>query len=447
MSAALASSSSAAPSLARLALRRQGQVLVSSSSSSRHFSSSGYQTQGEAGTSQGGPSASSSSSQSQSQSTPPPFSSSSLTQLRPIPTAAEILSGVESGAHIPPSRIKPAVAEYYTGRPKYVKFLIDLEDVTRQCRRALESMYVLEQNGPPPSQKEVAAAVGLPSTGRRAVRLASASMWISKDKMSSSMGVVLKASQYRAVADGLTTLAKYAPLANYYLGQNSTNEQHAKIVERVNKMLDEYRKDTSVNASMKTFFTSKTGVDEEGRIWAKGGRKNGKALVYIAPVMEGTEDQSVVPLGQVMVNKHSMSEYFSQIKHREAILHPLRLTHLLGQFNIFAITSGGGQSGQSGAISHGVAKAILRYYEEMEASKILQLEEYSESNSNSDSDSGESDPELMRIIKEKEDAENISNSVRRLLSKDGVLKRDPRMVERKKTGKAKARTAYTWVKR
>lgn len=354
-----------------------------------------------------------------------------LTQPRPIPSAAEILSGLESGESIPPMRIKPAVAEYYTGRPKYVKLLIDLEDATRQCRRGLESVYVLKPNDTAPSQSEVAALVGLPAGGRRGAKVATNSMWLSNEKMSAQLNTKLKASQYKMVLNALTTLAKYAPLASFYLGKAGASDHNLRLVDRVSALLDQYRKDTSANASGASFFTSKTGVDEEGRIWAKGGRKESKALVYLAPCDAAAD----APLGQIKVNNHAMAEYFSQIKHREDILHPLRLTHLLGQFNVFALATGGGLMGQSGAVAHGIAKAVVRFYEEGEAKTIAALEENQDAGAEA------------RLVGEKRSATKLANAMRRLLAKDGVLKRDPRMVERKKTGLAKARKAYTWVKR
>lgn len=359
--------------------------------------------------------------------------------LKSIPTAAEILSGAESGSLVPPSRIKPAMAEYYTGRPKYVRLILDLEEVTRQSRRALESMCVLKAGKGEPTAKMIAQLAGVPDQGPRAVKTPTTKMWINKTQMSEKLGVQLKDSQHRSIVNGLVSLAKYAPLVQFYLTKGEKDigplDAHMRLAEKATRIVDEYRRDASADKTKQKFFTSKTGVDEEGRIWAKGGRKDSKALVYIAPVEAAAEGVNPLDnLGQVIVNNRPMAEYFSQLKHREWIMHPLRLTHLLGQFNIFTIVSGGGLTGQSGAIAHGVAKAIMRHFEEIEAQRITELE---------DTTMGR----LEDLQKARNEAEAMSNGVRKLLAKDGVLKRDPRMVERKKTGYAKAKKAYTWVKR
>jgi len=80
---------------------------------------------------------------------------------------------------------------------------------------------------------------------------------------------------------------------------------------------------------------------------------------------------------------------------------PLKLAGVLGAFNVFAIVRGGGTTGQAGALAHGIAQGIVAHVPEV-------------------------DP---------------------ILRKAKLMKRDPRMVERKKTGLAKARKRYTWVKR
>ena len=92
---------------------------------------------------------------------------------------------------------------------------------------------------------------------------------------------------------------------------------------------------------------------------------------------------------------------------------PLKLAGVLGQYNIFAIARGGGHTGQAGAVAHGIANALLAQLANVpgEAAAVTHAE------------------------------------VKHLLAKDGILHRDPRMVERKKPGLAKARKAFTWVKR
>jgi len=101
------------------------------------------------------------------------------------------------------------------------------------------------------------------------------------------------------------------------------------------------------------------------------------------------------------VNNLPLAEYFSLPADRERITRPLKVVGVLGAYNVFAIVRGGGTTGQSGALAHGIAKALAAHQPELEP----------------------------------------------LLKKTKLLRRDPRMVERKKTGLAKARKRYTWVKR
>ncbi|KAK0504765.1 ribosomal protein S9/S16-domain-containing protein [Armillaria luteobubalina] len=108
-----------------------------------------------------------------------------------------------------------------------------------------------------------------------------------------------------------------------------------------------------------------------------------------------------VPTTTILVNNLPLSQYFPKTVDRERVVYPLKVAGVLGKFNIFTIARGGGSTGQTGAIAHGIAKGLLAH-----------------------------DQELLTILR-----------------KANLIKRDPRMVERKKTGLAKARKRYTWVKR
>ena len=121
-----------------------------------------------------------------------------------------------------------------------------------------------------------------------------------------------------------------------------------------------------------------------------GRRKNAVARVRLVP---GT--------GQVLCNKKPALEYFGREALVEYALVPLKTTETLGSFDIIATLHGGGISGQSGALRLGIARALL-----------VAGEDYR--------------PELKRA---------------------GLLRRDPRMVERKKYGLKKARKKPQFSKR
>ena len=131
-------------------------------------------------------------------------------------------------------------------------------------------------------------------------------------------------------------------------------------------------------------------VDEHGRSYATGKRKDAVARVWLKP---GS--------GRITVNKKDFTEYFGRPVLQLIVRQPILAADRDGQYDIVATVSGGGLSGQAGALRHGISKA-LTYYE----------------------------PELRGILK-----------------KGGFLTRDSRVVERKKYGRAKARRSFQFSKR
>jgi len=131
-------------------------------------------------------------------------------------------------------------------------------------------------------------------------------------------------------------------------------------------------------------------LDAYGRAYATGKRKDAIARVWIKP---GS--------GKITVNGRELEVYFARPVLRMILNQPLQLTNRVGQYDIMVTVSGGGLSGQAGAVRHGVSKA-LTYFE----------------------------PELRGPLK-----------------KGGFLTRDSRTVERKKYGRAKARRSFQFSKR
>ena len=131
-------------------------------------------------------------------------------------------------------------------------------------------------------------------------------------------------------------------------------------------------------------------VDKQGRAYATGKRKNAVARVWIKP---GS--------GKIVVNGKDFNVYFGRPVLQMIVQQPIFAAARDGQFDIFATVSGGGLSGQAGALRHGISKA-LTYYE----------------------------PALRGVLKPL-----------------GFLTRDSRVVERKKYGKRKARRSFQFSKR
>jgi small subunit ribosomal protein S9 len=105
---------------------------------------------------------------------------------------------------------------------------------------------------------------------------------------------------------------------------------------------------------------------------------------------------------EILINNTPLASYFPLPADRERVVRPLRIAGLLGAYNVFSIVRGGGMSGQSGAVALGIAKGLV------------------------------AQEHRWGVDKEGEVVETV-------LRKAKLLRRDPRMVERKKTGFAKAR--------
>ncbi|MET1415300.1 30S ribosomal protein S9 [Roseibium sp. HPY-6] len=131
-------------------------------------------------------------------------------------------------------------------------------------------------------------------------------------------------------------------------------------------------------------------LDAQGRAYATGKRKDAIARVWIKP---GT--------GKISVNGKDFTEYFARPVLQMILRQPIMLTDRDGQYDVIATVTGGGLSGQAGAVRHGLSKALTHY-----------------------------EPELRGILK-----------------KNGFLTRDARVVERKKFGKRKARRSFQFSKR
>lgn len=130
--------------------------------------------------------------------------------------------------------------------------------------------------------------------------------------------------------------------------------------------------------------------DAQGRSYATGRRKDAIARVWIKPGK-----------GDIIVNGRPVTTYFARPVLRMLITQPFLLVDRYNQFDVYCTVTGGGLSGQAGAVRHGLSRALAHY-----------------------------EPELRRVLKAA-----------------GFLTRDSRVVERKKYGKAKARRSFQFSKR
>jgi small subunit ribosomal protein S9 len=131
-------------------------------------------------------------------------------------------------------------------------------------------------------------------------------------------------------------------------------------------------------------------VDEHGRAYATGKRKNAVARVWIKP-----------GAGKITVNGRDVAVYFARPTQQMVIRQPFETANREDQYDVICTVKGGGLSGQAGAVRHGISRALTNF-----------------------------EPELRGALKS-----------------GGFLTRDDRMVERKKYGRAKARRSYQFSKR
>jgi small subunit ribosomal protein S9 len=96
--------------------------------------------------------------------------------------------------------------------------------------------------------------------------------------------------------------------------------------------------------------------DALGRSYATGKRKNAVARVWIKP---GT--------GKIEVNGRELNDYFTNERDRKAIFGPLEVTNTGGKMDIFVNATGGGPTGQAGAIVMGLGRALAKYDQSLEA--------------------------------------------------------------------------------
>lgn len=124
--------------------------------------------------------------------------------------------------------------------------------------------------------------------------------------------------------------------------------------------------------------------------YATGKRKSSIARVWIKA---GT--------GEIIVNTKTLDAYFGRETSKMVVMQPLEITENVGKFDIFCTVKGGGDSGQAGAIKHGITKALIE----------------------------------------------VDADLRGTLKKAGFITRDSRIKERKKYGKKAARASFQFSKR
>jgi small subunit ribosomal protein S9 len=131
-------------------------------------------------------------------------------------------------------------------------------------------------------------------------------------------------------------------------------------------------------------------LEQTARYYGTGHRKNATARVWLVPGE-----------GNVTINGRLMSEYVGRKSLELIIMQPFEAVDLVGRYDVMAMCKGGGIAGQAGAVRHGISKALL----------------------------------------------GVADEIRTPLRRQGFLTRDPRVKERKKYGRKRARRGFQFSKR
>ncbi|EEB93739.1 hypothetical protein MPER_07567 [Moniliophthora perniciosa FA553] len=290
----------------------------------------------------------------------------------------------------------PESPSFYTGRATYHDTLAVLQNAVNTIHAILKNLQLLP----------------LPDFARDSLNLHPA-VWKPVEEMADKLECKLTTTRYQKITTLLNQLNHYLAIAN--------TAGYKDLAVRVNDILSEFE---SGKASLNQNRGKRAPVelDQYGRSYTVGKRKTSAARVWMIPVrVPSVDTPTVIPAppsataeipssldeaaaalttevppqpkepitvtaSTILVNNLPISEYFPGV---------------VGKYNVFIIALGGGTTGQSGAIAHGIAKGIFAH-----------------------------EPESGTVLRRAK-----------------LLRRDPRMVERKKTGLAKARKRYTWVKR
>ena len=325
-----------------------------------------------------------------------------------VPPAS--LEHVDPRPRRPRMKVKPESPTFFTGRAGYYDSIDSLENAIHHSQRALKNLHLLP----------------LPAFAKEALPPLQ-TVWKSKEDMSGLLSAKLTTSRYRRVTGLLSQLNDHRRIADV--------GGYSELSSGLSTVLEMFERDNKA-AVLARGVRRPVKFDEYGRSYTLGKRKESAARVWIIPVKQQTApkpaeasptstdfdardpisitpDKAAAPVTttEIIINGMPLSKYFPLPADRERIVRPFKLTGLLGAYNVFAIVRGGGTTGQSGAVAHGIAKGLAAHVPDVEL--ILRRCAYLPF--------------------------HIRTSCFLTTASAKLSRRDPRMVERKKTGLAKAR--------
>jgi small subunit ribosomal protein S9 len=251
---------------------------------------------------------------------------------------------------------RPSSPVHFSGKPSVTAELNVLNDMLRKTHASLRAnhLYPLPHGLNLPAVPEV--------------------RWKPREEMVSIFGEVIRHGQHKRVAEALNELHRSSYLAE--LGGKSA------LADEIARFLAKYSNKEIV---LERKAKEEKALDEHGRAMGSGRRKTATARVWIIPsksalpyldadanaveelaqkanaaAQQGADaDLPELPSAEFLVNQMPLPKYFYKLTDRQSILRPLRLTGLLGAYNVFALAEGGGSTGQAEAIALGLAKALV----------------------------------------------------------------------------------------
>lgn len=242
----------------------------------------------------------------------------------------------------PPRRrelVKPDSPSFYTGKSNFYDGVELIQDAIHTTSKILRELSLL----PLPEFARASLPPLMP-------------VWKNKAEMTSVFECPLTTARYRRSIALLNQLNDMRRIA-----QTAGCTDVVQAVSTVLVMFEKSNKEEYLNRGRR----KPVQFDEHGRTYTLGKRKTSAARVWVIPAATGTgaasTDATLKDVGSVLVNNLPLSTYFPLPADREKVVRPLKITGLLGAYNVFTLVRGGGASGQSGAIAHGLAKGLAAH--------------------------------------------------------------------------------------
>ena len=272
-------------------------------------------------------------------------SSSAPTPYQPRPFSRS--NDSYSSSQRPP---RPASPVFFTGR---ITLTTEMDALTALLRSAQAELRQSHLYPLPP-------ALTLPSPAT--------TKWSTREELKDLFGEIIRSTEQRRLLSMLNELHRTSYLAELGDKPDLASKITAALQRFSNREVRSGREVKKVEE-----------LDAAGRANGNGKRKTASARVWIVPsksalefldapakqagltLQQQAQNQSTAPLptAEVLVNHLPLSQYFSKVKDRTAAIRPLKLTGLLGAYNVHALATGGGNTGQAEAVALGLARALV----------------------------------------------------------------------------------------